>query len=52
MGTSSEESLSLEEEEPEEEELEAEPRLGEREEGGVGCNKTEKQTYCEVQRHS
>ena len=52
MGTSSEESLSLEEEEPEEEELEAEPRLGEREEGGVGCNKTEKQMYCEVQRHS
>lgn len=35
IGTSSEESLSLEEEEPEEEELEAEPRLGEREEGGV-----------------
>jgi len=30
MGTSSEESLSLEEEEPEEDELEAEPRLGER----------------------
>ena len=52
MGTSSEESLSLEEEEPEEEELEAEPRLGEREEGGDGCNKTEKQMYCQVQRPS